>query len=298
MLFTSLILSLFLNFSWAQGPLLQTERVPVPWAVTDWEPFYIRQGSNANMGRVDRIRKLLQENLPGYNWTDVNADMPKTMDLWRRNKNICSGSALKTPEREKLAFFTALSYQVQHEYVLVTSNSKMLESLPKEVSLAEIIKNKKWHGVFVRDRSYGDQIDGLLKEVSARDTHLTLKKNVEGYAALLKMLEKQRFDYLIEYASVVRMHNEKIFPDKPLATRVIKESHPAVVFYMACTKNSWGRDVVQTVDKLMQRLATTPEYHMAVESWLDPTLVKKNQKLLEEFYKKRSQGPWLTVPEN
>ncbi|WP_374030376.1 hypothetical protein [Bdellovibrio bacteriovorus] len=59
----------------------------------------------------------------------------------------------------------------------------------------------------------------LLKDVSPRDRHLTLKKSVtDGYTTLLKMLEKKRFDYMIEYEAVVRAYNEKIFPAKPLAT--------------------------------------------------------------------------------
>ncbi|WP_235046091.1 TIGR02285 family protein [Bdellovibrio bacteriovorus] len=294
---TSIFLPMLLTLSWAQTSRVVTEKITVPWAVTDWEPYYILEGANANMGRVDRLRRILEDNLKGYQFTDMYADMPKTMELWKLGRNICSGSALITPEREKLAYFSALSFQVPHEYVLVTANAQMLEKLPAEVSLKDIMKNKKWVGLFVKDRSYGSDIDALVKNVSPRDKHLMLKKNVsEGYTSLLKMLEKKRFDYMIEYEAVVRAYNEKIFPAKPLATRIVKESHPSAVFYLACTKNPWGRDVVRKVDQVLQKMALTNEYQRAVESWLAPDLQKKSRKTLDEFYQKRAQGPWMTAP--
>ncbi|WP_374035870.1 TIGR02285 family protein [Bdellovibrio bacteriovorus] len=293
---TSIILPLLLSLSWAQSVPV-TERITVPWAVTDWEPYYILEGANAKSGRVDRLRRLLEEHMKNYQFTDMSADMPKTMDLWKLGKNICSGSALITPEREKLAYFSALSFQVPHEYVLVTANGKLAESLPPEVSLKDIMKNKKWTGVFVKDRSYGAEIDALMKQISPKDQHLILKRNVtESYMPLLKMLQKKRFDYLIEYEAVVRAYNEKIFPDKPLMTRIVKESFPSAVFYLACTKNPWGQDVVRQADQVLQKVALSGEYQRAVESWLAPDLQKKNRKLLDEFYQKRAQGPWMTAP--
>ncbi len=297
MLMTSIFFAFLLGVGQAQPPLMKTEKITIPWAVTDWEPYYIQEGPNANMGRVDRLRRILEENLTGYQLTDVQADMSKTIELWKLDKNICSGSALMTPEREQLAYFTALSFQVPLEYVLVTARAKVLEGSAPEVSLKELIKNKMWRGVFVKDRSYGPEIDRLLKDVSARDGHLTLKKSVtDGYTTLLKMVEKKRFDYMIEYEAVVRAYNEKIFPAKPLLTRAVKESRPSAIFHLACTKNPWGRDVVRKVDQLMQKLALTNEYQRAVESWLEPDLQKKNRKLLDEFYQKRAKGPWMTAP--
>ncbi|MFV8251417.1 TIGR02285 family protein [Bdellovibrio bacteriovorus] len=288
---------MLLTLGWAQTSPVVTEKITVPWAVTDWEPYYILEGANAKSGRVDRLRRVLEDHLKGYQFTDMYADMPKTMELWKLGKNICSGSALMTAEREKLAYFSALSFQVPHEYVLVTANTKMVEDLPAEISLKDIMKNKKWTGLFVKDRSYGSEIDALVKSVSPRDKHLMLKKNVtEGYTSLLKMLEKKRFDYMIEYEAVVRAYNEKIFPAKPLATRIVKESYPSAVFYLACTKNPWGRDVVRRADQALQKMALTSEYQRAVESWLAPDLQKKNRKLLDEFYQKRAKGPWMTAP--
>ncbi|MGE9744174.1 TIGR02285 family protein [Bdellovibrio bacteriovorus] len=299
MLLTSVFFALLLSVGLAQPPLMKTEKITVPWAVTDWEPYYIQDGPNASMGRVDRLRRILEEHLKEYQLTDVRADMSKTTDLWKMEKNVCSGSALITPEREQWAYFTALSFQVPLEYVLVTASTKVLDGLPAEVSLKDLMKDKMRHGVFVKDRSYGPEIDRLLKEVSARgDRHLTLKKSVtDGYTTLLKMVEKKRFDYMIEYEAVVRAYNEKIFPAKPLLTKAVKESRPSAVFHLACTKNSWGRDVVRKVDQLLQKIALTNEYQRAVESWLDPDLQKKNRKLLDEFYQKRAQGPWMTVPQ-
>lgn len=274
----------------------EANRVPVPWAVTDWEPFYILKGPNTQRGRMDRLKKALEERMVRYQFTDLYADMPRTLELWKQNKNVCSGAALRTPEREAWAYFTAFSYQVPHRYMVVTAHSDFIMGLPQEPSLKTLLNQKKWKGVFVRDRSYGEEIDQILKQAEKR-TPVFIKNTSEGYMALLQMIAKGRYDYTIEYESVVRAFNEKNYPAKPLLIKGMKESSPAVVFYLACTKNEWGRNVVLKADQVLQSLAGTKEYQSAVESWLDGETLKNSRKILDEFYQKRAKGPWTTVPE-
>ncbi|UXR66272.1 hypothetical protein EZJ49_09825 [Bdellovibrio bacteriovorus] len=281
----------------AQTPTISGEpRVSVPWAVMDWEPFYILKGPNAQMGRADRLKKILAEHMRNYQFTDLYADMPHTLDLWKKNKNVCAGAALKTPEREKWAYFTALSYQVPHRYVVLTARADLLSDLPKEPSLKLLLARAKWKGVFVKNRSYGADIDNILM-MAAKKSPIFIEPTPEGYVPVMRMIEKGRYDYAIEYESVVRAFNDRNYPQKPLLMKYIKESHPAVTFYLACTKNDWGRDVVVKADETLQSLAPTRGYQAAVESWLDAETLKDNKKILDEFYLKRAKGPWTTVPE-
>lgn len=292
-----LVLGCFVEFLWAQTSALQGDmRVAIPWAVTDWEPFFILKGPNKELGRADRLKKILAERMVNYQFVDLYADMPHTLELWKRNKNVCSGVALKTPEREKWAYFTALAYQVPHSYVILTARADLLNELPKEPSLQEILNNKKWKGVFVKNRSYGEQIDSILKK-AAESSSIFIEPTPEGYVPIMRMIKKRRYDYSIEYEAVVSAFNERNYQQKPLLMKNIKESHPAVTFYLACTKNEWGRNVVLKADEVLQSLASTRGYQAAIESWLDPETLKANRKILEEFYQRRAKGPWTTVPE-
>lgn len=292
-----IVLGCFAGLVGAQTSAISGEsRVSIPWAVMDWEPFYILKGPNAQTGRADRLKKVLAERMVNYQFMDLYADMPHTLELWKKNKNVCSGAALKTPEREKWAYFTALSYQVPHRYVVLTSRVDLINELPKEPSLKLLLNNKKWKGVFVKNRSYGEDIDTLL-EKAAETSPIFIEPTPEGYVPVMRMIEKHRYDYTIEYESVVRAFNERNYPQKPLLMKNIKEFHPAVTFYLACTKNEWGRNVILKADEVLQSLASTRGYQAAVESWLDGETLRDNKKILEEFYQKRAKGPWTTVPD-
>lgn len=285
--------------SWADSSSLlggSEKKVIVPWVISDWPPYYVISGPDKGEGRTDRLKRVLVEALPDFHFTDVKSDNPRAVDLWKQGRNICSGSALMTEERKKWAYFTALSFQVPHEYVLVTSNQKLWDSLPGTIVLKDFLQMKQWKGIIGKGRSYGAAVDEVLALHNNSD-FLLHHTQPEGYVQLLRLVEKGRYDYTIEYESVVRAQNEKNFPVKPLLVRQIKESLPSAVIYFACTKNEWGKRVASRVDEVLRGLATSKEYQSAVESWIGPEVLKQNRKLLDDFYQKRSRGSWTTARE-
>ncbi|WP_374073387.1 TIGR02285 family protein [Bdellovibrio bacteriovorus] len=292
-----LIVTIFVvNLVRAQDVFIKKEaKVSIPWAVTDWSPYYILKGPQLGEGRLDRLKKIIAERLPGHQFVDVYADMPRTVELWGLGKNICTGSALKTPEREKLAYFTAFTFQVPHEYLIVTGKSEVFRRMPDQPSLKEILSQKNLRGVFTENRSYGLTIDSMIQMAAKPPSNIKQIRSSEGYLSVLKMIEKKRYDYTIEYESVVWDFNERILPARALYAKPLKESYPSMVIYFACTKNEWGKKIVQQIDEALQKAATSKEYQSAVESWTVPDSLRKNRKALEDFYHRRAQGNWSTV---
>ncbi|WP_413942751.1 TIGR02285 family protein [Bdellovibrio sp. HCB-162] len=292
-----LIVTLFVvNLVRAQDLFVKKEaKMTIPWAVADWSPYYILNGPQKGEGRMDRLKKVIAEHLPNYQFSDVYADMPRAVELWKLNKNICSGSALITPEREKWAYFTALGFQVPHEYVFVTSKADLYSETSDHPSLKDLLEKKNLSAIFTENRSYGPAIDLMVKQKSKTNPGIHQLRTSEGYMSLLKMVHKGRYDYTIEYEPVVRDFNETVYPEKPLFYKPLKEVYPSTVLYFACTKNEWGKKVITQVDQALQKAANSKEYQNAVESWLDVETVKRNRKALEDFYHRRAQGPWNTV---
>ncbi|UOF01848.1 TIGR02285 family protein [Bdellovibrio reynosensis] len=262
----------------------------IPWGVTDWPPYYILEGGNGGEGKIDLLKKILEKNISEYKFIDVQSDIPKTIELWKQNRNICAGSVLKTPEREKWAYFTALSFIAPHEYLAVVAKKDIL---PKGdvMSFKELTTRKDLKGVVIHDRSYGPVIDDLIKKA---ESNLTALNPSEGYMPLLKMVQRGRFDYTIEYESVVKAYNERIKPEKPVHSKLLKETSPSAVIWVACTKNAWGRNVISRIDEVLKKNAGKSDYHAAVESWSNPEALKKHQKALDEFYERRAHS-WSTI---
>lgn len=297
-LWSFLIVGFFLwNLVQAQDLFIKKakDKTVVPWAVTDWPPFYIMKGPHKGDGRLDQMKRIVAANSPDMEFKDVYADIGRTIELLKMNKNICTGSLLKTPEREKYAYFTALTFQVPHDYVIVTARPELLKGAAEPVSLRTFLENPQWHGVFPVSRSYGSEVDPLIATAASRNPRVSLVTTSEGYMAILKMVQKKRYDYTVEYEHVARFFNESIIPDKPLLVKTLKETLSSPVFYFACTKNDWGRKTVLKVDGVLRKVAGTKDYQNAVESWMVPEMVKKHRKALDDFYQRRAQQEWHTV---
>lgn len=269
------------------------EKIKVPWAVTDWAPFYILKGASADDGKMDRLRKVLEEQMPDYSFVAFTADSPRLIELWQMSKNVCSGATIKTPEREKWAYFTAFVHQIPDDLILFTAKPELFTH-QKSISLHKILKDEKFKGVFAQNRSYGIENDQLIQKAIPR---VQVQIFPEGYKSLYKMVEKKRFDYSIEYASVIRAYNEEISPQLPLSIIKLESEEPMRVFYFSCTKNEWGRKIVRAVDQAVQNLAKSNKYRSAAESYLGPEDIKKQRVMMDEFYEKRAKGPWTTAPE-
>lgn len=280
-----------------QSPLVFEEKTTLPWAISDWAPYFIINGDHKGEGRVDRLKLLLERHLPDYNFVDIHADTPRLIELWRMKKNACSGATLRTLERENLAYFTAFLYQIPHQFVLVTNRPELFHGRKgQKISLYEVLNNPKLHGVFAEGRSYGKEVDELLKKAQRRNPSVHITSSKDGYVSLYKMLERKRFDYTLEYEAVTRSTNERHFSMNPLSLFQLTDAKSTEVFYFACTKNEWGEKVIKRVDATLQKMAKTHEYQNILETWLNPDLLKKHQKEIERFYFRRSQGPWTTIP--
>ncbi|KYG61084.1 hypothetical protein AZI85_08995 [Bdellovibrio bacteriovorus] len=292
----ALLIGLIINISYAQDTFVQRSNRPtVPWAVTDLPPFYVLSGPHAGEGRIDRIRVLIQKEIPELQFVDMNIGIGRAVELWKMNKEVCFGSALKTKERMRWAYFTVSAFQPGSELMLVTMNRALLETPAKKVSLKKLLRENRWKGFIPMERSYGENVDKIIKDnyvlVDAKESR-TLTPD---FGSILKVVAKKRYDFTIEYSSVVNAYNARNITEPALMMKPILESTGYVPLYFACTKNDWGRSVVQKVDQAMQKIAPTKEYQEAIEAWMEPQTLKKNHEALQEFYHRRAQGPWNTL---
>ncbi|KYG65106.1 hypothetical protein AZI87_11075 [Bdellovibrio bacteriovorus] len=292
----TLLICLFINGSYAQDTFVQRSNRPaIPWAVVDLPPFYILSGPHIGEGRIDRIRVLIQKELPEIQFVDMNIGIGRAVELWKMNKEVCYGAALKTKERMRWAYFTVSAFQPGSELMLVTMNRALLETPAKKVSLKKLLRENRWKGFIPMERSYGEVIDKIIKENYVPTNTKDPRILTADFGSILKMVAKKRYDFTLEYSSVVNAYNARNITEPALMMKPVLESTSYVPLHFACTKNEWGRDMVQKVDQAMQKIALTKEYQEAVEAWMEPQTLKKNQQALQEFYHRRAQGPWNTL---
>lgn len=263
----------------------------ITWIQYDWAPIHVVEGARAGEGIMDQVTRMLIADLPDYQHRFVVANAARTRHLLRSGENICHASARKIPEREQSAYFSLptavgppLSMIIradQLEEIAGHGNNVSLESLLTARPNFRIGINK--------GRSYGDTLDTLFARYAA-------KASITIFAAsdltgMLRMVNSNRLDAVIAYPVVTSYLAEAANIDGAFATLLIdevKDHWPRG--YIRCTKNEWGRKVIQRINQTLLRIRPTQEFNRVLTQWLPPEL-KQPLQVEQDRMLSESQAP-------
>lgn len=211
--------------------------------------------SRNSSGDVDlHILAVLQQlAAPELQISPLRLGDARTWLLLQKPGNYCALSKIRTPERTDFLHFSAKPSSVYPPLQLV-SNQQLAE---EPVDLQQLLsQNRKLKIGLVQGRSYGPQLDKLIKKFPAN-----FYQRGGEYAAetLLQMLAKQRLDAVIEFAATVRGHQ----PQVPESSRFVMhrlQHQPVIMGYLVCHKSAEGHKLIQLIDQTMQR----PDYRKQV----------------------------------
>ncbi|MBN8504154.1 MAG: hypothetical protein J0L58_06745 [Burkholderiales bacterium] len=241
----------------------------VRWAVVDGPPFHVdppggpaRSVDALGDGVTDRLIARLASELP--QWRHELLPMSRRQ-LWARiasGEALCYADAIVTPERLKMTYMSLAT--VGTPMVLAVRKGS-LPPRKEGYRLAELLARSDLRGAFEAQRSYGLEIDGLVRD--ARAPVMPLPQGPQ----VLRMLEAGRMDYLVEYPKVLQYAQERMQPAPALdfhALRDIAEPAPAAV---ACTRTAWGLRAIRAIDGAIRRASARPDATAAHRRWLPPS---------------------------
>lgn len=237
----------------------------VVWAVADRPTSYILEGDNKGRGAVDEVYALLQASLPEYTHIFEKMNFPRVLEKMRRGECVCS-VGFRNAEREEVALFShpavlALPYGV----VSLKGRLDGFKRSTTSLSLVQLIENKKFLGGILQNRSYGE-ISSLVEKYNNKGT---LKELPPG-CNLIQMLLLKRIDYLIEIPSFsVYQATQMGVEDRIETTSIDEYSAPALVAHVFCTRNEWGKEFIQKINKVLERERNTETYREIIERWYD-----------------------------
>ena len=197
---------------------------------------------------------------------------------------MCHAGILKSPDRENFVYFSIPNCITNlHGIVVKKSRINALLGNNKSVSLESLLKNTNLKLGVSKSNSYGATIDKLLEKYKGKSTIL-FRSGQDNHVGLLRMLKEERIDYMIGYPWEITYIESRMDLKGEIAVVDIEEleGQQWIVSYVGCTKNEWGRQVIEKLDAVLTRVRANDEYLFHAFKWLPDSVRLEAKKAYQE----------------
>ncbi len=228
----------------------------VIWRIADWPPFYEARGARQGQGVCDRMIAIYQAALPQFNHS--RAEMT-TMRALQQMKNLQEGIAICHVSilRDSLTNFAYASdvAGILPAHVIIARRNvsqdirRLSERTDGFVSIEKLFLTENLRGAH---SSFGTH--AALKRFIYEDAPLpNVTITAESYRNLIELFLNGRVDYIIQYPAIFdQLIAAGGQPDDIDIIPIAETSEmPYVKFYVGCSKNAIGHEVINTVNRLL-----------------------------------------------
>lgn len=245
----------------------------------------ITKGEFKGQGNGDLVIDLLKSKLTDYNHRHSEVNLKRLFFTMKQQKKVCSIGAIRNSEREKILHFSIPAlFRPGLSVITIIGKQKPYKN-GQAVSLADLLNISDLTLGVVADRSYSPGIDVLIAE-HGKQKNIFAKSGKKSTRGLLKMLIKERIDYIIEYPSLVRFLSDEMNLKGRFDVLSLKEAPDLVISHVVCPRNSWGKKIIGQVDQILLKERPTPPYRMLMKRWVD----SKNQETFKKMYSRFLQA--------
>jgi len=237
----------------------------------------ITQDINVPLSITADTTRLLMSALPQYKFDIESAQRPSVARLLNKLPNSCAPNRVKTPERVKdniysLPLNIALGLRLYLKQPLQSNNilSSTANDELQSISLASLFTGKSTYILGIeKGRSYGEFLDN---QIMALEKHnLVIRRGGEATDSLVKMLLKDRIDYMIEYPVAINETLNNITSAVQLSSLRITSSPDYILGYIACHKGTLGQKIIEDINIELQKLYRSYPFYQAHARYLDNT---------------------------
>ncbi|MDR7335432.1 hypothetical protein [Roseateles asaccharophilus] len=237
----------------------------------------------------DRMINWLSGRLGGVQHQRVVANAKRSWMLIEAGEQVCHASAVRLPERERLAHFSNTWLMPPLQLVVpLTRRAQLPVDGAGQVDLAALLADPQWRGLLVDGRSYGTQIDAQLERVEGSERLLRVTSGDFG-SNILPMLLRGNADFAIEYPNALAALARQQPDVARLATLPIQGAAEPVPSGVACPRTPWGLAAVRLIDRALG----TPEGAAMLREGLMLQMSADTQRQyrsqLDSFFQRRSR---------
>lgn len=236
----------------------------VTWMILDWPPWMILEGEHKGAGEFDYILAEVFENLPQYNHITEKMNWARFWHKVKNGNNICYVFGLKTGNREDIAYFSAPHTLILPNAIIMRKTDAEKLGNPETYSLAKLLSDERFKGMVEKSRSFTEVVDNVLKTYEPGSN---LSRAGAQPESLVKMVASGRINYTIEYPTVASYHAKKLGDKAGVITSIpIAEMELFTYAYMSCTKNEWGKEIIESWNEVLGKIKPTEKYRRITEA--------------------------------
>lgn len=248
----------------------------VTWYAYDQPPAHIFEGKYKQQGYINKAQQLVTERMPTYRHVEVLASVGRIMrDL--RSKDICVFGLFKTPERQQYVAFSQPALIHRNLVVMMKKSTASKHQLAQTVSLHYLLGDLQLNVYTIDGRSYGNTIDGILKEHKRRVSTRATKSTRDVY----RMLQRDRTDFILVFPESVNYAMEVSGFEFEYELLAIDEVPKLTHSYIGCHDSNQGRQIIKDIDRALTELVQGYDYLDAMATWERGDL---NQQGFKEYY--------------
>ncbi len=266
------------------------EKDSITWIENDFAPVWIFEGPYKGRGGADLIQKLLIEKLTEYTHHRTVANISRAEIMMRKEENVCTSATFKTSDREAYGYFNTIpSSFISANGIITKKRNRHLFGNELKASLAVTLKNKDLRLGVTQDRKFSGKIDQLL-EAHKDSSNVHKRASGDLTKGLIQMLLYDRVEYILGYDWELQYLVRELWSEEQADELIfipIKETEPYLISYIHCSKNKWGKTVVNRIDEILKEEIPKPSYREIWEQWMSNKELYR--KLYDEFYLKRIQ---------
>jgi uncharacterized protein (TIGR02285 family) len=243
------------------------------WLKSNYPPYYITDGPNANTGIADRLEQLLRKELTGYEHDTLVANWRRILQMMKSGKNVVCLTFLKTPERERFIQYSILTSVKPATGICVRAGDPLFKGM-ESISFTDLLNKKDLKIGITHGRAYGKAIDRALKE-NKNARNIVVRTSSDGIDGLISLLMRKRIDALICYpheANIVA--REKNLKGKIKQLGVVEQA-PLNLSYSGAPKTAWGKKVIKEINRIYRKHHVLKKTSMDLEPYLDPDTAKR-----------------------
>lgn len=258
----------------------------ITWLMADFPPVGEPVNGRPGNGIADQVVKYLAHRWPQASHRFLYANPNRVWSMLAAGEQACFASALRTPERDKLAYFRN-AYLLPPPQLVVRPEA--LPAIPRnargEADLPALMRDSSLRGLLVETRSYGQAIDALLADHTAGWQVKRLAPGNYG-TKILTMLALNRADYTIEMDFVI---THALAQDAGLASLKVLPlagDAAALVGGIACPRTPWGRAAIRHIDALLATPEGVAVLARAQERWMSKQSSQRYGPQMKEFMRR------------
>jgi len=249
----------------------------IEWALIDFPPFQILDGSAKETGSFDGLLQLLIRRMPQYGHDIVPMTFARREAESREGQAMCTPGMFRTPAREAYWEFSrpALLHLDNRIVFLADSAGKFPGEGP--VDLEALFLRDDVVGGIAAGRSYAPNIDALVQRYGTTRRNLVVRPVRADQ--FFQMLLGGEIDYVILFPHEANFMAERYGAGGRIAVRPIAGTPATITTSVACTRTPLGHEVIAAVDATVAAQLDDPDYRMLSERWYgeaDKTLIRRH----------------------